>query len=67
MPLFDVTCLHCHDTFEMILSLREDPAQVTCPRCGKMGLKKLPATFHTNTWSQFLDTLERRVSPEKFR
>lgn len=67
MPLYDVTCLHCHEEYELLLALTEDPAHVACPRCGKQGVKKLPTRIHTNAWSRFLDTLERRVSPEKFR
>ncbi len=31
------------------------------------GRRKLVSQFKTNQWSQFLDTMERKISPHKFK
>ncbi|HOJ52901.1 MAG TPA: zinc ribbon domain-containing protein [Syntrophales bacterium] len=67
MPLYDLTCKNCGHTFEALLKIHEDPEGVSCPRCGRKGARKVPGRFQTNDWSRFLDHLERRVNPEKFR
>lgn len=67
MPLFDFQCNSCGHLFEALLLPSEPPEELSCPACGEKGVRKLPAPFKTNAWSRFLDALERRVSPEKFR
>ena len=41
-----------------------DPA---CPACGAKETKRRLAPFRTNAWSSFLDGMEKRVSPQKFK
>ncbi|MCX7982855.1 MAG: zinc ribbon domain-containing protein [Syntrophales bacterium] len=67
MPLYDLECLNCRTVFEAFLKLTEKEEVVSCPHCGGKGARKVPTRFQTNSWSRFLDDLERRVSPEKFR
>jgi hypothetical protein len=38
-----------------------------CPVCNSAQTKKLVVPFRTNAWSSFLDGMEKRVSPEKFK
>jgi putative FmdB family regulatory protein len=65
MPLYDYECPRCAHRFERILRTGEgDPA---CPACGAMETKRRFAPFRTNTWSRFLDGMEKRVSPQKFK
>lgn len=67
MPLYDFECSTCGKAFEAFLKLSENPDDLTCPNCGANKPKKLVSTFRTNTWSSFLDKMEKRISPEKFR
>ena len=65
MPLYDYECTHCAHLFETIRKIGEDaPA---CPVCGKKETKRRIAPFRTNAWSRFLDGMEKRISPEKFK
>ncbi len=38
-----------------------------CPDCGKRETQKRMVSFRTNAWATFLDGMERKVSPEKFK
>lgn len=38
-----------------------------CPACGGVEMKKQTAPFRTNAWSTFLDGMEKRVNPHKFK
>jgi hypothetical protein len=38
-----------------------------CPSCGATKPKKLATTFRTHAWSNFLDKMERKISPHKFK
>lgn len=67
MPLYDFECLTCQRAFEAFLKLSESPDDLSCPHCGAKKPKKLVSTFRTNAWSSFLDGMEKRISPEKFR
>jgi len=40
---------------------------ISCPECGKKKPKKLVAPFKTQFWSNFLDDMERKISPHKFK
>jgi len=65
MPIYEYECKSCGNVFERIMKTGEgEPA---CPACGRQEMKKLVASFRTNTWSTFLDRMEKRVNPEKFR
>lgn len=67
MPIYEFQCTKCHHEFDGILKVDESYAKLTCPRCGKSSPKKLVSSFRTNNWSTFLDKLERKVSPHKFK
>ncbi|MDI9570823.1 MAG: zinc ribbon domain-containing protein [Pseudomonadota bacterium] len=67
MPLYDFECLRCQRQFEAFLKMRETPAALTCPECGAGNPRKLVTAFQTNAWSSFLDDMERRVNPQKFK
>ena len=65
MPLYDYECTRCSHRFEWLLKAGEaDPA---CPACGEDKTRKCLAPFRTNAWSRFLDGMEKRVSPHKFK
>jgi len=38
-----------------------------CPVCGEKKTNKRVAPFRTNAWSSFLDGMEKRVNPHKFK
>lgn len=67
MPLYDFECEKCKEVFEAFLKRDEGPEVLTCPNCGERGPRKLVSAFKTNAWSTFLDNLERKISPEKFK
>ena len=67
MPLYDFECSACGKAFEAFQKLSESPDDLVCPQCGAHKPKKLVSTFRTNAWSSFLDKMEKRISPEKFR
>ena len=67
MPIYDFECLKCHNTFETIRKIEEDNKDLTCPKCGGKKLHKLVSSFQTHSWSQFLDNMEKKISPEKFK
>jgi len=67
MPLYDFECTKCQHKFEVFLKMREDPGALTCPECGAGKPRKLITAFQTNAWSSFLDDMEKRVNPQKFK
>ncbi|MCX7635050.1 MAG: zinc ribbon domain-containing protein [Syntrophales bacterium] len=67
MPLYDFQCPQCEHTFEAFVKINDTTAALACPACGAPGPRKLVSAFKTDAWSKFLDTMERRISPEKFR
>lgn len=65
MPIYEYQCAACGHRFERIMkSGAEAPA---CPACSATETKKIVAPFRTNGWSAFLDGMEKRVNPHKFR
>jgi len=65
MPIYEYECKSCGHSFERIMKVGEEaPA---CPACGERETKKRVAAFRTNAWSSFLDRMEKRVSPHKFK
>jgi putative FmdB family regulatory protein len=65
MPIYEYECIRCKNLFERVMRVGEDnPA---CPVCGAQKVRKLAASFRTNAWSTFLDGMERRVNPHKFK
>jgi putative FmdB family regulatory protein len=67
MPIYEFKCSNCHHEFDCLLNVDEAYATLTCPQCGRSSPKKLVSTFQTNAWSTFLDKMERKVSPHKFK
>jgi putative FmdB family regulatory protein len=65
MPIYAYECKSCGHSFERIMKVGEEaPA---CPACGADRTGKRIAPFRTNAWSNFLDGMERRVNPQKFK
>ncbi|MCX5841615.1 MAG: hypothetical protein NTY16_09235 [Deltaproteobacteria bacterium] len=67
MPLYDFECCQCRHVYESFLKVDEPYNQLECPECGAKNPKKLATAFRTNSWSKFLDTMERKVNPHKFK
>jgi len=65
MPIYDYECAACAHLFEWIMKVGE--TKPACPACGAMETKKRIAPFRTNAWSTFLDGMEKRANPHKFR
>jgi len=66
MPLYQYECTACGHLFETIEGLRDDPCN-RCPACGAARPPRIVAPFRTVGWSSFLDGMEKRVNPEKFK
>lgn len=49
------------------MKIDEHYDDLTCPSCKATKPRKLVTAFRTNTCANFLDTMERKVSPEKFK
>jgi putative FmdB family regulatory protein len=67
MPLFDFECRSCGKVFEAILKMTETPDDLCCPACERKNPRKLISRIQTNLWSSFLDDMEKRVNPHKFK
>jgi putative FmdB family regulatory protein len=67
MPLYDFECCQCRHAYEGFLKVDEPYDQLECPECGAKNPKKLATAFRTNSWSTFLDAMERKVNPHKFK
>ncbi|MHB8908707.1 MAG: FmdB family zinc ribbon protein [Syntrophales bacterium] len=65
MPIYEYECKACGHLFERLMKVGEKGA--ACPACGTKATKKRVSPFRTNAWSSFLDGMERRVSPQKFK
>jgi len=65
MPIYEYECGACGHCFERIMKAGEgDP---DCPVCRGKETRRRVAPFRTNAWSAFLDGMERRISPQKFK
>ncbi|HPK53972.1 MAG TPA: zinc ribbon domain-containing protein [Smithellaceae bacterium] len=67
MPIYEFQCRKCQREFERLLKVDEDYTGLACPHCGEPKPKKLVSGFRTNAWSNFLDTMEKKVNPQKFK
>jgi putative FmdB family regulatory protein len=67
MPIYEFECKNCRHVFERVMKLDENCDHLSCPSCGAKKPQKLVSGFHTNAWSIFLDGMERKVSPHKFK
>jgi putative FmdB family regulatory protein len=65
MPIYEYECIRCSHRFERVMKVGE--AGAICPKCGGEETKKRISPFRTNAWSTFLDGMEKRVSPQKFK
>lgn len=67
MPLYEFECSKCHHEFEAFIKLDESYENLECPRCGKTSPKKLISAIRSNHWANFLDKMDKIVSPDKFK
>ena len=67
MPLYDYECVQCAHVFEVFHKLSEGGTDYPGPKCGAGKARKLVSPFKTDAWSKFLDTMERKVNPHKFK
>ena len=67
MPLYDYECVKCAHVFEVFHKLSEEGTDFPCPKCGAGKSRKLVSQFKTDAWSKFLDTMEKKVNPHKFK
>ncbi len=67
MPLYDYECVKCSHVFEVYQKIGEGNETLSCPKCKAGRPKKLVSTFQTHTWSTFLDKMEKRINPHKFK
>mgnify|MGYP001566887518 FL=1 len=65
MPIYEYECWACGHCFERIMKVGEEAP--VCPVCGEKETEKRVAPFRTNAWSAFLDGMERRINPQKFK
>ncbi|MCD6153077.1 MAG: zinc ribbon domain-containing protein [Syntrophobacterales bacterium] len=67
MPIYVYECQKCSHEFEVYQNIGEGNENLTCPECGAKTPKKLVTPFKTLFWSGFLDDMERKISPHKFK
>lgn len=66
MPLYEFECNKCHHEFEAFFKLDESYENLQCPKCGKKSPKKLISAIRSTHWANFLDKMDKIVSPDKF-
>jgi len=67
MPLYDFECSKCGHQYEAFLKMDASHDALKCPKCGKQKPRKLVTPIRTHAWSRFLDTMEKKASPHKFK
>jgi putative FmdB family regulatory protein len=67
MPLYDYECVKCSHVFEVFLKASETDDALACPKCKAGKPRRLVSQFKTHGWSQFLDKMEKRINPHKFK
>jgi putative FmdB family regulatory protein len=67
MPIYEFECSQCETVYERFMKIDEKYDILECPSCGATKPKKLVTAFRTNAWSSFLDNMEKKVSPHKFK
>jgi len=67
MPLYDYECAECAHVFEVFHKVDEESKNIVCPKCGAKKSKKLISHIRSHSWSQFLDNMEKKISPHKFK
>jgi len=66
MPIYLYGCDKCNHEFEVYHKI-DEKIDIECPECKGKKVTKLAAPFKTKFWSQFLDDMEQKVSPHKFK
>lgn len=67
MPLYDYECVKCSHVFEVYHKMNEENETLTCPKCKAKKPKRLVSQVKTHAWSQFLDKMEKKINPHKFK
>lgn len=67
MPIYVYECRGCGHQLEVYQKVGEGGEGLQCPGCGRTNLDKIVTPFRTNAWSTFLDNMERKISPHKFK
>ena len=67
MPIYEFECCQCKTVYERLMKVDERYDVLECPSCGATKPKKLVAAFRTHAWSTFLDNMEKKISPHKFK
>jgi putative FmdB family regulatory protein len=67
MPLYDYECVKCSHVFEVYHKMNEGNETLTCPKCKAKKPKRLVSQVKTHAWSQFLDKMEKKINPHKFK
>lgn len=67
MPVYEYECRSCGHIFERLQKVGEGYEDLACPECMTKNPRKLVTRFRTNFWSSFLDNMEKRTNPEKFK
>ena len=49
MPVYDYVCDDCHETFELILTLKEHEVDAKCPKCGSKHVEQEATAFYAVT------------------
>jgi len=40
VPIYEYRCMQCHTKFEKFVRSLADPAEIRCPHCGSVAVKK---------------------------
>jgi putative FmdB family regulatory protein len=67
MPLYDFECSKCGHQYEALLKMDESHEALQCPKCKAKKPRKLFKSLRTNSWSKFLDTMDKKSNPNKFK
>jgi putative FmdB family regulatory protein len=67
MPIYEYECAACGEVFERLVLPGDEEQQTACPKCAAAGPRRRVSGFHRHAWSSFLDGMEKRVSPHKFK
>jgi putative FmdB family regulatory protein len=67
MPIYEFECGKCGAVYERVMKVDERYDVLECPSCGATKPKKLVTAFRTHGWSEFLDKMEKKISPHKFK
>lgn len=49
MPVYEYKCKNCKHRFELLVSIKADPADIKCPECGAGNPEKQFSAFSSKT------------------